>query len=299
MASPRPPSYVKKDKTPALGAPTTNDRRLDQFLQNIHERIERLNAADTETQITSIRTRLESLEDGGSDGGTGGTEGAVVYRGEWDASSGDFPSSDPSMGDYYVVAVSGTTDLNGITDWELNDWAVYNGNEWDIVRNRTIAAGENVTVTTEDGVTTVAASGGSAQAPYVIAADEEYTVEAGRQVLYALDITLDGSLVLDGELVRVPTSAEADDLAIETIAVSQTLDASHYTVLVDATSGNVNVSLPPASSVNQRIFNVKRKDASANIITIVGTVDGVTNPTLDLQYDSITVQSDGSTYWLL
>lgn len=205
MASPRPPSYVKKDKTPALGAPTTNDRRLDQFLQNIHERIERLNEADTEAQITSIRTRLESLEGGSSGGGTGGTEGAVVYRGEWDASSGDFPTSDPAMGDYYVVAVSGTTDLNGITDWELNDWAVYNGSEWDIVRNRTIEAGDNITVETADGVTTISstASGTAEATPTYIPVGSTTTVALNSQMLYVLPITVDGTLTVNGHLVEV------------------------------------------------------------------------------------------------
>lgn len=203
MASPRPPSYVKKDKTPALGAPTTKDRRLDLFLENIHERIERLNAADTEAQITSIRTRLESVENGGGSGGAGGTEGAVVYRGEWDASSGDSPSSDPAMGDYYVVAVSGTTDLNGITDWELNDWAVYNGSEWDIVRNRTIAAGENVAVETEDGVTTITSTASGAATPYYVPVGNTVTVEANSQMLYVIPITVDGSMVVDGALVQV------------------------------------------------------------------------------------------------
>lgn len=297
MASPRPPSYVKRNKTPAIGASTTGDRALDQNVQNIHERIEALESGDVTAQLTTIRTRLENLE-GSSGGGSGdGTADAVVYRGDWDASTGDFPSSDPSKGDYYVVATAGTTDLNGIADWEVGDWAVYNGNEWDIVRNRSIEAGDNITVTTEDGVTTIAAAAG--QAPYYIPEGETYTVAQYAQVPYVLDITNDGTLVLDGALINVPTSAQADDLPIATITTSTTLNADYYTVLVDATSGDINVELPTPSSVNQRVFNVKRKDSSINMVTVVGTVDGVVNPTLPLQYDSISVQSDGSTYWLL
>ena len=205
MASTRPPSYVKKDKTPALGAPTTKDRRLDLFLENIHERIERLNAADTEAQITSIRTRLENVESGGGNSGGSGTADALAYRGEWDASSGDSPSSDPAMGDYYVVAVSGTTDLNGITDWELNDWAVYNGSEWDIVRNRTIVAGDNITVETTSGVTTITstASGTAEATPTYIPDGSTTTVALNSQMLYVLPITVDGTLTVNGHLVEV------------------------------------------------------------------------------------------------
>lgn len=204
MASPRPPSYVKKDKTPALGAPTTKDRRLDLFLENIHERIERLNAADTEAQLTSLRTRLESVENGGGNNGSG-TADALVYKGEWDASTGDVPSSDPAMGDYYVVAVSGTTDLNGITDWEINDWAVYNGSEWDIVRNRTIVAGDNITVETASGVTTITstASGTAEATPTYIPVGSTTTVALNSQMLYVLPITVDGTLTVNGHLVEV------------------------------------------------------------------------------------------------
>lgn len=204
MASPRPPIYVKKDKTPALGAPTTKDRRLDQFLQNIHERIERLNDADTAAQITSLRTRLENVEGGSGNNGSG-TADALVYKGEWDASAGDFPSSDPAMGDYYVVATSGTTDLNGITDWELNDWAVYNGNEWDIVRNRAIVAGDNITVETASGVTTITstASGTAEATPTYIPVGSTTTVATNSQMLYVLPITVDGTLTVNGHLVEV------------------------------------------------------------------------------------------------
>lgn len=206
MASPRPPSYVKRNKTPAIGASTTGDRTLDQNVQNIHERIDALERAGADEALTSIRTRLESLERGGGSNGDGsGTADALVYKGEWDASSGDVPSSDPAQGDYYVVGASGTTSLNGITDWEINDWAVYNGSEWDIVRNRTIAAGDNITVSTEGGVTTITstASGSAEATPTYIPAGSTTTVALYTQMLYVLPITVDGTLTLNGHLVEV------------------------------------------------------------------------------------------------
>jgi hypothetical protein len=33
-------------------------------------------------------------------------------------------------GYYYVVSVAGTTNLNGITDWQIGDWAIFNGSAW-------------------------------------------------------------------------------------------------------------------------------------------------------------------------
>ena len=34
-----------------------------------------------------------------------------------------------------VVSVAGTTNLNGITDWQVGDWAVFNGSIWQKVDN--------------------------------------------------------------------------------------------------------------------------------------------------------------------
>jgi hypothetical protein len=40
-----------------------------------------------------------------------------------------------TKGYYYVVSVAGNTDLNGITDWLVGDWAVYNGTVWQKIDN--------------------------------------------------------------------------------------------------------------------------------------------------------------------
>jgi putative flippase GtrA len=61
--------------------------------------------------------------------------GQVAYQGTWDASAGTAPTATPSKGWYYVVSVAGSTNLSGITDWKVGDWAIYNGSAWDKVDN--------------------------------------------------------------------------------------------------------------------------------------------------------------------
>lgn len=63
--------------------------------------------------------------------------GALVYKGTWDASTNTptLVSSVGNQGDYYVVSVAGTTNLNGITDWQVNDIAVFNGAVWQKIDN--------------------------------------------------------------------------------------------------------------------------------------------------------------------
>lgn len=61
--------------------------------------------------------------------------GSVIYQGVWDASSGLPPTTTPQKGWYYVVNVSGNTSLGTISDWQVQDWAIYNGNGWDKIDN--------------------------------------------------------------------------------------------------------------------------------------------------------------------
>lgn len=65
----------------------------------------------------------------------------LSYRGTWDArtigedGNGLDPDSVPSQGDYWVVSTGGSHNLDGITNWSVGDWAIYNGIEWHKVVN--------------------------------------------------------------------------------------------------------------------------------------------------------------------
>jgi len=63
--------------------------------------------------------------------------GALSYQGTWDANTNSptLTSSVGTKGYYYVVSVAGNTNLNGITDWLVGDWAVFNGSVWQKVDN--------------------------------------------------------------------------------------------------------------------------------------------------------------------
>lgn len=63
--------------------------------------------------------------------------GDLNYQGSWNASTNTptLTSSVGTKGYYYVVSVAGTTNLNGITDWQVGDWAVFNGSVWQKIDN--------------------------------------------------------------------------------------------------------------------------------------------------------------------
>ena len=58
--------------------------------------------------------------------------GALNYKGTWDAATNNptLVSSVGTKGDYYVVSVAGSTNLNGTTLWGVGDMAIFNGSIW-------------------------------------------------------------------------------------------------------------------------------------------------------------------------
>lgn len=67
----------------------------------------------------------------------GGISGSLNYQGTWNANSNSpmLSSGVGVKGYYYVVSTAGTTNLDGITDWQIGDWAVFNGTAWQKVDN--------------------------------------------------------------------------------------------------------------------------------------------------------------------
>lgn len=88
--------------------------------------------------------------------GGGGAAGAVRYIGTWNASTNTptLASGVGNQGDYYVVSVSGNTDLDGITDWVAGDWAIFNGTAWEKVDNTETV----ISVNTQTGVVVLGAA---------------------------------------------------------------------------------------------------------------------------------------------
>ena len=98
--------------------------------------------------------------------------GVLQFQGTWNASTNTpaLASNVGTSGDYYIVSVAGSTNLNGITDWQLGDWAVFANTTWTKVDNSqvgnmsswTIKEGngtESTTVTNGETVTIAQGSG--------------------------------------------------------------------------------------------------------------------------------------------
>jgi predicted heme/steroid binding protein len=83
--------------------------------------------------------------------------GGVQYQGVWNAdiNAPTLTSSVGTQGYYYIVNVAGSTNLNGITDWKVGDWAIFSGGTWQKVDNTESVTSVNgqvgaVSLTTDD-----------------------------------------------------------------------------------------------------------------------------------------------------
>jgi hypothetical protein len=71
--------------------------------------------------------------------------GGLSYQGSWNAltNTPTLTSSVGVNGYYYIVSVAGTTNLNGITDWQVGDWAIYNGTVWQKIDQTNLVSSVN------------------------------------------------------------------------------------------------------------------------------------------------------------
>lgn len=120
-----------------------------------------------------------------------------------------------------------------------------------------------------------------------------------------------GVVALDGRL----DTAEADidalqaamvaahdghlTLSVRAVTANTAVNATDYLILVDATAGNVTVTMPAPQ--NGRQLCVKRIDASANTVSIAAAanIDGAASKAITPQYASLTVMCDGATWWIV
>jgi hypothetical protein len=133
--------------------------------------------------------------------------GALSYQGTWNASTNTptLASGTGTKGYYYVVSVAGNTDLDGITDWLIGDWAVYNGTVWQKVDNTDAVTSVNGQTGTVVLTTTNIAEGTN---QYFTTARARSSVSAGTGISYnsTTGVITNSSPSLGGDVVG-PASA--------------------------------------------------------------------------------------------
>lgn len=214
--------------------------------------------------------------------GGGGTAG-LTYKGTWDAStnSPSLSSGVGTNGDYYVVNVAGSTNLDGITDWQIGDWAIFNGTVWQKID-------QSNTVTSVNGETGAVVLG---------------VANIAGAVPNTVNVIADGLLSGGGALTaNVTVSLTNVPVANVTGAVPNTVNILTAGLATGggALTGNVTITVNdiPAANVTglgtmalQNAFNVSITGGNVNVANTVFI--GATSNTASMPDPSLPLNPEG------
>ena len=234
--------------------------------------------------------------------------GALVYKGTWNAATNTptLASGVGNKGDYYVVSVAGTTNLDGITDWQVNDIALFNGTAWQKIDNTDSV----LSVNGQTGVVVLGPTdvGATPNTAYVIAGTG---MTGGGQLTGNVTITMANTAVVAGSYGNASTvgtftvdsqgrltAAGNSSIAIANTQVSglgtmSTQDANNVNITggnITAVTGNVVAAIPNGSVTNSLLQNSSATLGSSTI-TLGSTTSSVGNLTLD----NVTINSGNVT----
>jgi hypothetical protein len=121
-------------------------------------------------------------------------------------------------------------------------------------------------------------------------------LNANCQNLYSNNSGFDGSTILG-------TLSMVNNENVQTTTGNPTLDDSYRTLLVNASGGTKTVNLPTAASARYRKYTILKSDSSGNAVTIDAsggeTINGALTKVLAAQYDKVTIQSDGTAWFIV
>ena len=181
--------------------------------------------------------------------------GGLSYQGTWNASTNTptLTSSTGTSNYYYVVSVSGSTNLNGITDWVTGDWVIYNGTAWQKIDQTNLVTSVNGntgavvltassvgaldTITSTDGSVTVSGTGTTRDISVAVASST-YNVLVQVRNTTGATLTKGTIVYMSGATGQIPTVTKAiatsDDSSAQTLGMI-TAD------LANNSNGNVTV----------------------------------------------------------
>ena len=137
------------------------------------------------------------------------TTGVLTYQGTWnaDTNSPTLSSGSGTPGYYYIVSTAGSTNLDGITDWAVGDWAVFSDqatDAWQKIDNTAVGnisgSGVSSRVTYWNGTGSVTSTSGFTFDGSNLAIPGYLTI-SGNQLVSPSNFTIDvgGSITLDAD----------------------------------------------------------------------------------------------------
>ena len=251
--------------------------------------------------------------------------GALNYKGTWDASTNNptLVSSVGTQGDYYVVSVAGSTNLNGTTLWGVGDMAIFNGSIWQKADGGDTSLVTSLTVTSLTGymyannTTPVTASTTIPVANITGAVPNTVNVIAGTGMSGGGALTGNVTLNLANTAVAAGTYGNATAVSQITVdAQGRITSAGNVTIAIanSAVSGLGTMSIQNANNVaitggsitgitgnvvgaipSSTITNALLQNSTATLGNATITLGGTTSSVGNLTLANVTVSSGNVT----
>lgn len=205
----------------------------------------------------------------------------VEYCGAWNASTNTptLNSGSGTQGCYYVVSVAGSTNLDGVNDWQINDWAIYNGTVWEKVDNTDAVvsvAGKQGAVTLQASDLTDVTDAGSGA---IITSGERTQISNLASTYLALSGgTMSGTINMGSNNIT-----NANDVgAINDVTVGNTMTVTNLSTFQGncAVQGNIllgtglnQVTLTPGLSAAARTYDIQDQGVAGTLAVIKKSTD--------------------------
>ena len=152
--------------------------------------------------------------------------GGLSYQGTWNANTNTptLASGTGTNGFYYIVATAGSTNLDGLTDWQIGDWLLFNGTNWQKIDQTNLVTSVNGntgavvitasslgaldTITSTDGSVTVSGTGTTRDLSVATAASTTNVLVQVRNTTGAT-LTKGTVVYMSGATGQIPTVTKA------------------------------------------------------------------------------------------
>ena len=112
-----------------------------------------------------------------------------------------------------------------------------------------------------------------------------------------------GKLALENRIANLLATVQTPTGAYRTVETTGNVQSGDYLLICDASGGAITMTVPPAALVPGRIYAFKRINAGANQVIVDGygaeTIDGAATHTLTPQWNSVTIMSNGTAWFIL